>query len=278
MSAILAGQGRQVKLDLGAALPGVLAVSVDLAIGEPPQKSPWFAIGSAGEVVRTAQTRLRVVVDIANSAVLSGLLGARIRIPLYLELAYAEARLDSISCPTGRRESLKVAIDARPGIANLYLAEVDASKIVNFANPAPRAPARLVQLAAVSVTGEAQAEIGAINYKRLNFNIGDIDGRKVRKVSTGTIATSLAESLFSSLSLEVSVGLGLLNLPLITLPANTTALLGGTIRATSLWNTPVTPRSTTMSAPGISAPIMAESPAVPPPAPKAIASTAPIGT
>lgn len=230
-SAILAGQGRQVALDLGAALPGLLAVSVDLAVGEPPQKSPWFAIGSAGEVVRTAQTRLRVTVDIANNAVLSGLLGVRIRLPLYLELAYAEAKLDAISCPTGRRDSIKVAIDARPGIANLYLAEVDAAKIVDFANPAPRSPARLVQLAAVTVTGEAQAEIGAMAYKRLNFNIGDIDGRKVRQVSTSTIATSLAESLFSSLSLETSVGLGLLNIPLISLPANATALLGGTIRA-----------------------------------------------
>lgn len=231
MSAILAGQGRQVKLDLGAALPGLLAVSVDLAIGEPPQKSPWFAIGSAGEVVRTAQTRLRVVVEIGNTPLLTGLLGARIRLPLYLELAYAEAKLDAVSCPTGRRDSIKVAIDARPGIANLYLAEVDPSKIVNFANPAPRSPAKLIQVTAVNVTGQAQAEIGAINYKRLNFSMSDIDGRKVRQVSTGTIATSLAESLFSSLSPEISVGLGILNIPLITLPPNTTALLGGTIRA-----------------------------------------------
>ncbi|WP_367944199.1 pilus assembly protein TadG-related protein [Aquamicrobium sp.] len=231
MSAILAGQGRQVKLDLGAALPGLLAVSVDLAIGEPPQKSPWFAIGSSGEVVRTAQTRLRVVVDIGNNPLLTGLLGARIRLPLYLELAYAEAKLDAISCPTGRRDSIKVAIDARPGIANLYLAEVDPSKIVNFANPAPRSPAKLIQVTAVNVTGQAQAEIGAINYKRLNFTMSDIDGRKVRQVSTGTIATSLTESLFSSLSLEISVGLGFLNIPLITLPPNTTALLAGTIRA-----------------------------------------------
>lgn len=230
-SAILAGQGRQVKLDLGAVLPGLLAVWVDLAIGEPPQKSPWFTVGSAGEVVRTAQTRLRVVVEIGNNPLLTGLLGARIRLPLYLELAYAEAKLDSISCPTGRSDSIKVAIDARPGIANLYLAEVDPSKIVNFANPAPRSPASLIQLAVVKVTGQAQAEIGAINYKRLNFNVGDIDGRKVRQVSTHTIATSLTESLFSSLSLEVSVGLGVLNIPLITLPGNTKVLLGDTIRA-----------------------------------------------
>ena len=229
--AMLAGQGRQVKLDLAAAVPGLLAATVDLAIGEPPQKSPWFAVGARGEVVRTAQTRLRVVVEIANNALLAGLLGARIRIPLYLELAYGEAKLHSIACPTGRRDSLKVGIDARPGVANLYLAEVDPAKIVNFANPAPRSPANLIQLAVVSVTGQAQAEIGAMVPKRLNFTLADIDGLKVKQVSTGTVVTSLTQSLFSSLSLEIKVGLGILNIPLVTLPANTTALLGNTIGA-----------------------------------------------
>ena len=233
MAAILAGQGRQIKLDLGASLPGLLSARVDLAIGEPPQKSPWFTIGSRGDVVRTAQTRLSVVVEIGNAPALSGLLGARIRLPLYLELAYAEAKLASISCPTGQRDSVKVAVDARPGIANLYLAEVDPAKIVNFANPAARSPARLIQLTAVNVTAQAQAEIGAIAYKRLNFSAADIDSGKVRQVSTRTIATSLADSLFSSLSLEIGVGLGVLNIPLITLPPNTVALLGATVRAAS---------------------------------------------
>src|SRR5690606_15458202 len=180
-SAMLAGQGRQAKLDLGAALPGLLNVVVDLAVGEPPQKSPWFAVGARGEVVRTAQTRLRAVVEIANNPLLTALLGARIRLPLYLELAYGEAKLHSIACPTGRRDSIRVGIDARPGVANLYLAEVDPSKIVDFANPAPRSPAKLVQLAVVSVTGQAQAEIGAIAPKRLNFTIDDIDNVKVRQ-------------------------------------------------------------------------------------------------
>lgn len=233
MAAVLAGEGRQVKLDLGAHLPGLLAASVGLAIGEPPQKSPWFTVGSRGDVVRTAQTRLGIVVEIGNAPALAGVLGARIRLPLYLELAYAEAKLDAVSCPTGRRDSIKVAIDARPGIANLYLAEVDPAKIVNFANPAPRAPAKIVQLAAVNVTAQAQAEIAAIGYKRLNFSAGDIDAGKLRRVSTHTVTTSLADSLFSSLSLEINVGLGILNLPLITLPPNTSALLAATVRAAS---------------------------------------------
>ena len=231
MSAILAGQGRQVALDLGAAVPGLLSVDVDLAIGEPMQQSPWFTIGGSGTVVRTAQTRLRLVAEIANNALLTGLLGARIRIPLYLEVAYAEARLKSVSCPTGRPESSQVKIDARPGIANLYLAEVDPSKIVDFANPAPRSPAKLIKLAVIGVTGQAQAEIAAIDYKRLSFSADDIARRRIKQVSSDTITTSLVRSLLSSLQLDIKVELGLLGLPLITLPSNVKTLLGQTIGA-----------------------------------------------
>ncbi|RIK87153.1 MAG: hypothetical protein DCC69_05385 [Hyphomicrobiales bacterium] len=231
MSAILAGKGRQVGLDLGASVPGLLSVSVDLAVGEPPQKSSWFTIGAGGEVVRTAQTRLRLVAEIGNHNALAGLLGARIRIPLYLELAYAEAKLRSVTCPTGRPDSVQVRIDARPGIANLYLAEVDPSKIVDFANPAPRAPAKLIHLAVVGVTGQAQAEIAAIAYKGLTFTADDIARGKVKQVSTGTVAASLTQSLFSSLQLDVKVELGLLGIPLLSLPSNVTGLLGQTIGA-----------------------------------------------
>lgn len=230
-SAMLAGQGRQVALDLGAFLPGLLSVSADLAIGEPPQRSPSFTIGSGGELVRTVQTRLRVIAEIGNDKSLAGLLGAKIRIPLYLELAYGEAQLKSVSCPTGRPESVQVRIDARPGVASLYLAEVDPARIAGFAVPAARSPARLIDLALVSVTGQAHAEIAAIEPKGLTFSADDIARDRMKQVSTRTAVTSLTASLFSSLQLDVKVELGLLGIPLLSLPPNVTGLLGHTIGA-----------------------------------------------
>lgn len=231
LSAILAGNGKQVALDLGANVPGLLAASLDLAIGEPAQNSPWFRIGSGGELVRTAQTRLALTVEIGNGGSLAGLLGARIRIPLYLELAYGEARLKSVTCPTGRPDSVRVSIDARPGIANLYLAEVNRSKLGGFNNPVPRSKARLIQIPAVSVTGMANAEMSNIAYTPLTFSASDISAGKVKKVTTKDFVSSLTKSLFSSLSLDVKVELGLLGLPLISLPNNVTNLLGNTIGA-----------------------------------------------
>lgn len=232
LGAIVAGKGRQVALDLGASVPGLLSVSVDLAIGEPPQASPWFRIGSGGELVRTAQTRLAVTVEIGNAAGLVGLLGARIRIPLYLELAYAEARLKDIACPAGRPGDVKVTVEARPGIANLYLAEVDRTKLGGFNNKMARAPARLIDVLAVSVTGQANVEMSNTAYKALTFSAADISARKVKQVSTQDFIASPVQSLFSSLALDVKVKLGgILNLPLVSLPANTTAALGQTIGA-----------------------------------------------
>ncbi len=231
LSAILAGNGKQVALDLGANVPGLLAASLDLAIGEPAQNSPWFRIGSGGELVRTAQTRVALTVEIGNGGSLAGLLGARIRIPLYLELAYGEARLKSVTCPTGRPDSVRVSIDARPGIANLYLAEVNRSKLGGFNNPVPRSKARLIQIPAVSVTGMANAEMSNIAYTPLTFSASDISAGKVKKVTTKDFVSSLTKSLFSSLSLDVKVELGLLGLPLISLPNNVTNLLGNTIGA-----------------------------------------------
>lgn len=225
LSAVVAGKGKQVALDLGANVPGLLAITVDLAIGEPPQQSPWLRIGSNGDVVRTVQTRLSLVAEIGG---LGGLLGSKIRIPLYLELAFAEARLKGVTCPSGSPAGVKVSVEARPGIANLYLAEVDPAKIVNFANPAPRSPARLVQMPLVNVTAQAHAEIAEMDYKTLAFSASDIASGKIKQVSTQAIVGSLTKSLFSSLQLDVNViGLG------IGLPSNLTGLLGQTIGATA---------------------------------------------
>lgn len=222
-SAVIAGKGRQVALDLGANLPGLLAATVTLAIGEPPQHASWFRVGTGGEIVRTAQTRLALTVEIGG---LGGLLGTRIRLPLYLELAFAEARLKSVTCPTGRPDSVKVAVEARPGIADLYLAEVDTSRLSGFDNPLARSPARLVQMPLVSVTAQAHAEIANMGYKTLNFSWGDIQSGKIRQVSTNQITQSLVQSLFSGIRLDVNVvGLG------IGLPGNLTGLLGQTIGA-----------------------------------------------
>lgn len=216
-AAAIANGENQVHADLGAGIPGLLGASLDLAIGEPPQGSAWFAIGDGGEIVRTAQTRLRLVVQIGGPG---GALGASIRFPLYLDLAYAEARLASVSCPTGRPESLEVKVDARPGIADLRLADMDASRLADFRNPIPLRPAALVTLPLVQASGSAHAGIGDRSFTSLTFDHDDVEAGTVRTVATTDLTQSLFATLLGDLDLQVEVAgldLGLSSLLATTL-------------------------------------------------------------
>ncbi len=206
-SAALANGDRQVAVDLGNRVAGLLDVALVLAIGERPQASPWIAIGSSGEIVRTAQTRLRLSIEIGG---LGGLLPSVIKVPLYLDVAQAEARLADIRCPGGP-QTVTVDVDARPGIAHLRLGEVTPAALRNFAAPPPNDPARLIQVPLlVSVTAFAAAEIAETSYSTLSFSQADIAARTIRRVATTEIAGSLAGSLLGSADVRVNVlGLGL---------------------------------------------------------------------
>ncbi|WP_292541000.1 pilus assembly protein TadG-related protein [Mesorhizobium sp.] len=133
-AAALANGSNQVQVNLGATIPGLTSTTLAIAIGEPAQFSPWLTIGEKGAVVRTAQTRIKLVasVGIGNSNLGGGTSLLAVNLPLHIEVAYAEAKLTDISCPTGRPDSLKVTIAARPGVASLHLAASDADS-----NPPP---------------------------------------------------------------------------------------------------------------------------------------------
>ncbi|TIM21925.1 MAG: hypothetical protein E5Y61_31545, partial [Mesorhizobium sp.] len=65
-AAALANGSKQVELNLGAAIPGLLSTTLAIAIGEPAQLSPWLTIGEKGAVVRTAQTRIKLVATVGG--------------------------------------------------------------------------------------------------------------------------------------------------------------------------------------------------------------------
>jgi uncharacterized membrane protein len=220
-SAMIAGKGKQVSLDLGAQVPGLLDVRLDLSIGEPPQHGTWFSVGQKGQIVRTAQTRLGLVAQIGG---LGGLLGPTIRIPLYLELAFAEAQIADIACTASGTP--RVSVNVRSGVADLHLGEVERTRFHDHARAPSVGKATLVSMPLVSVRARANARIANPQAQTLTFDAADIAADRVKQVSTRGMTTSLTRSLLSDLSLEVNVvGLGL------GLPSGLTSLLGTTIAA-----------------------------------------------
>lgn len=100
-AAVLSNGKRQVTVDLELGIPGISRSELTLAIGEPAQYSAWASVGQSGALVRTAQTKLRLVNTIDAPA---GLGIASITLPIFAEAAYADAALDSVRCGSSGRD------------------------------------------------------------------------------------------------------------------------------------------------------------------------------
>ena len=142
------------------------------------------------------------------------MLGASIKLPIYLELAYAEAKLKSVSCPSGRPDSARVSIAAKPGVAEVWIGEIDPAGLRNFAVKPVVQPAKIVQMPIVKITGSAHVETGSLYPTTLTFTKREIDDRVVKSVSSRNLVQSLTASLLGDLDLHVKVDLGLLGLGL----------------------------------------------------------------
>lgn len=222
-AAALANGTNQVAVNLGATIPGLASTTLAIAIGEPMQNSAWLAVGEAGTVVRTAQTRIKLNADVTvgNSNLGGGTSLVAVHLPLNVEVAYAEAKLTDITCPTGP-SSINVSIAAQPGVVSAHLANSNASGFADFAQPqsfsnADIADLRLLLIPLLQVTGSSAFSVTNMAPTNLTFSATDIANKTIKTVSTKNLTQSLTTSLVNNLSLSINaLGLGL----------NVTALLG----------------------------------------------------
>ncbi|MBZ9885508.1 pilus assembly protein TadG-related protein [Mesorhizobium sp. CA10] len=222
-AAALANGTNQVAVNLGATIPGLASTTLAIAIGEPMQNSAWLAVGEAGAVVRTAQTRIKLnaSVTLGNSNLGGGTSLVAVHLPLNVEVAYAEAKLTDITCPTGP-SSIKVSIAAQPGVVSAHLANSNASGFADFTKPqsfsdADIADLKLLLVPLLQVTGSSAFSVTNMTPTTLTYNATDIANKAIKTVSTKNLTQSLTTSLINNLSLSANaLGLGL----------DVTALLG----------------------------------------------------
>lgn len=203
----LSNGNRQVALDLGASIPGVTKTSVKLSVGDRPSNSPWIAVTDKGEpIVRTAQTRLYIEVEVLPAGSALGV--ASVRLPLYIELAEAEAKLSAIDCR--RRAQGGATLLVRPSIGHASIADLFPNDISNHKAPLVEGPARIVSAPLVSVAGKARIDLTAQEWKSVSFTAADIAARRVKTVSSESLVQGIVTSLVQQLQLTVNVlGLGL---------------------------------------------------------------------
>lgn len=199
----LASPNRQVSLDLGTGVAGLASTRVSLAIGEREQQSPWIAVSAAGTpVVRTAQVRLYVRAQTAPAS-LTGLTGlTSVNVPLLIELASAEGRLNAIDCATPTTRA--VTLDARTDIGSASLGTIDETRLGDFSSPLTPARATLIHTPLLDVSGSSRASLGAAEpWQTLRFSQGEIDRGTRKTVSSTSPITGVVTSLVRQPGLRV---------------------------------------------------------------------------
>lgn len=213
-AAAFSNGGKQVDMDLGGGIPGLISANVRLAIGEPPQGSSWIALGAKDAVVRTAQTRLLLNARIGGEGLLS-----LVELPLYVEIAHGEAKLADIACNAAGTGGA-VTLRARPGIVEAAIGRVSRRDFAEFNRKPVVRPARLVDLLLAKVDATAHFEATNMNARPVRFTASDIREGRVKSVHTRNPVQSLTTSLLERLDADID----LLGLPLAS-PRNLQKLL-----------------------------------------------------
>lgn len=214
-AAAMLGGNNQNKLGPGLSLPGVLTLKLDIAVGEPAQKTPFFTVGGVGALVRTAQIRLLLELEVGNNGIVSYL--ANVHVPIFIDVASGEAELKSISCPQGPG-SATVKLGVKPGVAGVYLGDTDIDLMKNFSKtPTVKKTAiavvKLGPLDIAELRGRVELPLGNPKQEIVTFTPADIAAKRIKTVGTNQLVGSLFVGLVKGLDLEV-VLIGLLPLPL----------------------------------------------------------------
>lgn len=215
--------GTAVPMDLRVTVPGLTSTRLMIVTGEGQTRSPLLTMTSKTDVVlRTAQTRIYLESSIAT--ILPGI--ASVRIPLYVELAAAEARLSDINCTHGSAQE-GVRLSVTPSIGTVALADVDMHALTQFNAPANPRPAVLAQVLGTRVTGYANVALGGVQPQAVHFTPADITNGHAKHVSTQDLTQGLAASIAGQTQMQVSVlGITLGSSPL-------TSAIGAVLTATA---------------------------------------------
>lgn len=204
VAALLADGQRQAQLGLGLGVPGIAGISVQLVVGEPPQAA-WYTFGEAGSFVRTAQVRLKIdIAVLGNGGLGVGLLN--IGLPVYAELAFAEAELAALACPPGRPDLGQARLAVRPGVLRLAVGAIPSGSFLDTSRPLAISRGAIVNVAGIAqVTARADIESARIDPQIVHFSYADVANRTVKTVSTSTPLSSLTASLIGNLDLRLEL-------------------------------------------------------------------------
>lgn len=145
----LADGKRAAATATAAGIPGLATIQIAATAIEPPVR-PLFAFGPEGTQVHTAQVRVKLNLQVLG---LASQLGVGAAVPLYIEAASGDARIDRISCTGNPAEDAVVAVTARGGLANVYIGTPTDDAMNNFSAPVAASAVAPVRILNVGLPG-----------------------------------------------------------------------------------------------------------------------------
>lgn len=201
-----ASHGDSYKVSFNTSVAGLAGVTVHLAGGHGQEVSPWLSVDTAsGVTLRTADTRIYLQVQTLPVAGLP----AAINLPLYTEVASAEAQMTDINCSSGDGTE-GVDVSATPSLGDLAIASINTNAMENFASPMALNRATLLKTGLLDVNAFANIAMGGGQAETLHFSLEDIAAKRSKSAGTSNLVEGVASSLVDEADVEVKLlGLGL---------------------------------------------------------------------
>lgn len=117
---------------LGVSVPGLASLGVEAAMIEPPQTA-YIGLGPEGVSVHTGAVRLKLALNLLPGT-LANILGYS-RLPLYIEAAGGDAQIRDIRCEGSPTTDARVQVEARSGLADIYVGAPSMDVMRNFDHP-----------------------------------------------------------------------------------------------------------------------------------------------
>jgi uncharacterized membrane protein len=205
-----ANGSRQLSIGLNAVAPGISQISLTLAIGQRPNHSPWLTVTDSSQVIiRTNQLRLYLQAGLSPGLLGIATAGAPLTLPVYLEAASAEAKLQSISCPSSPADQ-GFDLQVQPSLGTLAIAKADTSQLSNFSASVPLSTATLVSAPLLTVTAYGQVTLGGGDaaWQPVHFSEADITAGAMKSVFAQDIAQASVASLLTETTVSAQSPLG----------------------------------------------------------------------
>ncbi|ALE16436.1 putative transmembrane protein [Altererythrobacter epoxidivorans] len=204
-AALQNAQGDEYSAEIRTEIQSFGSVDVKIAGGQHTTSSPFLAVDPLKKItLYTTETRIAVEAKTTAQSI-----GA-VKVPLYLELAPAEAQIYDVECDPSESDN-GVTLRVKPSIGSAKIGEVDDGDFYDFSTNPTVAKGTLIDTPVLDILGYADLSVGGDQNQYPRLSLAEIRAGTRKRVATNDTVQALINSLISDLDVEIrtlDIGLG----------------------------------------------------------------------